>query len=89
MSYQESLDTVARAKYEKKLELVGLRTCPYELDPVAWIDDVTLWPPVEFPDIVLYLLQSPGEYTREKLNAYKSLETYNYFVSGWVGTYTI
>ena len=57
MSYKESLDTVARAKYKKKLELVGLRTCTYELDPVAWINNVTLWPLVEFPDIVLYLLK--------------------------------
>lgn len=54
MSYKESLDAVARARYEKKLELVGLRTCPYELGLEAWMDDVTLWPPVEFPDIVLF-----------------------------------
>ena len=65
MSYKESLDAVARPRSDKKLELVGLRTCPYELDAAAWIDDVTLWPPVEFPDIVLYLLQTPGQYTRE------------------------
>ena len=86
MSYKESLDAVAKARYEKKMELVGLGSCPYDLVPEAWTDDVTLWPPVEFPDIVLYLLQTPGQYTREKLKAYKSLETYNYFVSGWVGT---
>ena len=35
---------------------------------------------VEFPDIVLYLIDTPGEFTREKLKAY------NYYVSGWVGT---
>ena len=27
-----------------------------------------------------------GEFTRERLKAYKSLEAYNYFASGWVGT---
>ena len=72
MSYKESLDSVARSRYEKKLDLIGLGTCPYELGPELWTDDVTLWPPVEFPDIVFYLLQSPGVYTREKLKAYKS-----------------
>lgn len=87
MSYKESLDAVARPRSDKKLELVGLRTCPYELDAAAWIDDVTLWPPVEFPDIVLYLLQTPGQYTHKKLEVYTSLEAYNYFVSGKVCTY--
>ena len=84
MSYKESLDGVARSRYQKKLELIGLGTCPYELEQVSWTDDVTLWPPVEFPDIVFYLLQTPGVYTREKLKAYKSLGAYNYFVSGLV-----
>ena len=86
MSYKESLDSVARSRYEKKLDLIGVGTCPYELGPESWTDDVTLWPPVEFHDIVFYLLQSPGVCTREKLKAYKSLEAYNYFVCGWVGT---
>ena len=83
---EDSLDAEAKVRYEKKLQLSGLATCPYKLSLEAWIDDVTLWPPVEFPDIVLYLLQTPGKYTREKLKAYKSLEAYNYFLSDWVGT---
>ena len=83
---EDSLDAEVKVRYEKKLQLIGLATCPYKLSSEAWIDDVTLWPPVEFPDIVLYLLQTPGKYTREKLKAYKSLEAYNYFLSDWVGT---
>ena len=79
----------AKARYQKKLLLlVGLCTCPYELPQQAWVDDVTQWPRVEFPDIVLYLIDTPGEFTCEKLKAYKSLEAYNY-VSRWVGTYHI
>ena len=77
---KDSLDAEAKVRYEKKLQLIGLATSE------AWIDDVTLWPPVEFPEIVLYLLQTPGKYTQEKLKAYKSLEAYNYFLSNWVGT---
>ena len=84
---KDSLDDEAKVRYEKKLQLIDLAICPYKLPSEAWIDDVTLWPPVEFPDIVVYLLQTPGKYTREKLKAYKSLEAYNYFVSDWVGTY--
>ena len=83
---EHSLDAEAKVRYEKKLQLVGLATCPYKLSSEAWIDDVTLWPPVEFLDIGLYLLQTPGKYTREKLKAYKSLEPYSYFLSDWVGT---
>ena len=49
-------------------------------------NDMTKWPGVEFPDIVLYLIGTTGEYTRKKIKAYKSLEAYNYFTSGWVGT---
>ena len=26
-----------------------------------WADDVTKWPSIEFPDIVLYLIDTPGE----------------------------
>ena len=86
MSCFFSLPQAAKLRYQKKLHLVALPTCPYELPPGSWIDDVTLWPRVEFPDIVLYLIDTPGEFTREKLKAYKSLEAYNYYVSGWVGT---
>ena len=79
MSYFSSLLLVAKARYQKKLLLVGLSTGPYELPQQAWVDDVTQWPRVEFPDIVLQLIDAPGEFTREKLKAY-------YFLSGWVGT---
>ena len=85
-SYRDSLPLQARERYEKKLKLVGLQECPYALADAAWEDDVTKWPGVEFPDIVMYLIGTPGEYTREKLKAYKSLDAYNYFTSGWVGT---
>ena len=87
-SYRDSLPLQARERYEKKLKLVGLQECPYALADAAWEDDMTKWPGVEFPDIVMYmyLIGTPGEYTREKLKAYKSLDAYNYFTSGWVGT---
>ena len=70
---EDSLDAEAKVRYEKKLQLVGPATCLYKLSSEAWIDNVTLWPPVE-SDIVLYLLQTPGKYTQVKLKTYKSLK---------------
>jgi hypothetical protein len=47
----------------------------------GWIDDdVALWPPVEFGCIYSYLIDTPGQFSKEKLKAYKSLEAYNYYI---------
>jgi len=50
---------------------------PYRLPDAVWVDDSLKWPPVDYPDIYVYLIEAPGEYAREKLKAYKSLEAYN------------
>ena len=86
LSVDELLFFVAKVRYLRKLLLMGLSTCPYELPQQAWVDNVTQWPRVEFPDIVLYLIDTPGKFTQEKLKAYKSLEAYKYYIIGWVGT---
>ena len=59
---------------------------PYALSENEWCDDITKWPSVEYGDIYNYLIESKGSYTRQSLKAYKSLEAYNYFVSGHVRT---
>ena len=91
MAHSESLRGPAKERYkckllclhgavgdgekENNLELLD----PYRLRSDAWIDDATLWPPLEFPNIYCYLIDTPGEFTREKLKAFKSLEAYNYY----------
>ena len=91
MAYRESLRRPAKERYKHKLlcfhgvvsdgekenslELMD----PYRLRSDAWIDDATLWPSPEFPNIYCYLIDTPGEFTREKLKAFKSLEAYNYY----------
>ena len=70
--------------YLEKLKFLGLDTCPYIIPASEWIDNVRLWPPVAYPDVYNYLIENSGQYTRESLKAYKSLEAYNFVISGWV-----
>ena len=50
------------------------------------MDDVSRWPNLEFGDLYTYLIDSIGQFIREKLKAFKSLEAYNYFFNGHVRT---
>lgn len=61
------------------------RSYPYAVPDEEWLDDITKWPSVQYGDIN-YLIDSKGHYTKQSLKAFKSLEAYNYFVSGHVRT---
>ena len=89
-AYWQSLRSPERAKYLHKLQcLYGITTQsevetaaaldPYGFSDSDWHDDLLMWPPVEFGHIFCYLVDTPGEFTREKLLSYKSLEAYNYY----------
>ena len=36
---------------------------PYKLPKNKWVDDISKWPPIEYPDMYTYLIEAPGEFT--------------------------
>ena len=76
-----------KGSYKEKLSTESaILPDPYSLFEEEWIDDITKWPSIKFGDVYNYLINSTGRYTKDSLKAYKSLEAYNYFVSGHVRT---
>ena len=85
--YFSTLDYEAQKRYLKKLAIDGETVPdPYGIAQDFWLDDVTLWPNLEFGDIYTYLIDTKGSFTKDKLKAYKSLQAYNYFHNGYVHT---
>lgn len=84
LEYVQSLTVCDRECYLKKLTLTnGTRLAdPYSL--TQWMDDVTELPTVEWPDIYTHLIEKPSVYIKEKLRACRSLDAYNYVISGHV-----
>ena len=81
-SYISMLSGPDRTRYIEKVERFSGKKFSKDVDPYQindWIDEIELWPPVEFGAIYSYLIDTDGTYTKEKLQAYKSLEAYNYY----------
>ncbi len=86
MAYVNTLPEPEKKRYREKLEVLfetqdpeTLRD-PYEIEDIEWVDDLTVWPPVEFGDIYSYLVETPGQFTKERMKAYKSLDAFNYYI---------
>ena len=60
-------------------------------DPLViekWSENMSKTPDVTYSDICSYLIDTPSEFTKEKLKCIKSLEAYNFtFVKSKVGLY--
>ena len=71
------MDTLAEPKQKgcrEKLELLfeakdpkALRD-PYEIESNEWINDLTVWPPVEFGDIYSYIPRGDSRTVHKKKN---------------------
>ncbi|XP_057298496.1 uncharacterized protein LOC130629359 [Hydractinia symbiolongicarpus] len=84
--YFKTLILEDRLHYKKKLTLENevLLEDPFNIEEGNWTTDVKQLPDVCYPDIWNYLIETPSEFTKDKMKAYKSLESYNFFVLGHV-----
>ena len=82
-SYVDNLNAEERKNYSEKLKIIN-NINPYSAGSNFFSESMEMWPDIEFPDIVAYLLCSTSRFTKEQIKAYRSLESYQYFVAGWV-----
>ena len=88
-AYFQSLDVVARVRYQEKFTLLGFSVSedPYELwskEKFVQCTCMSLWPPVEYGHIFCYFVERPGIFTKKELMNWKILDAYNYFQSAHV-----
>ena len=83
-TYAIGLSSVARARYSDKLQLCGLTIDPYISDLSLRSKHIESWPSIDYPDIYMYFLDSISPYTKDTLRNYKSMDSYAYFVAGFV-----
>ena len=82
--YFKALTEENRTDYIKKLTLATGESLPDPFTLQNWQTDVKLLPDITWGDIYVYLIEYPSLFSKESLKAYKSLEGYNFFVSGHV-----
>ena len=77
------LEANAHSRYIQKTKLCdGID--PYCLKKSDFSYNHDDFPCVTFPDISNYLVLSMSFYIIQQIKAFKSMEAYNFFVSGWV-----
>ena len=81
------LTQIEQQRYLDKIAIFGVGD-PYllpakSLSKVLECEAADL-PAITFPDIYMFLINRESTFTNETLKAYKSLEAYKYFVSGFV-----
>ena len=81
--YMGKLDPPTRKRYKEKLKVIG-GVDPYCIEGDDRISREATLPDITYLDVVNYLVFSPSPYTTEDMKPYKSLETYNQVLEGWV-----
>lgn len=79
--YRDTLDNVCKARYDEKLHYIEGKD-PYTMSKEDWSCNPEA--DIQEMDIAKYLIHTVSAYTFDELRGRKSLEAYNYFVSGWV-----
>lgn len=82
--YYYNLSGPAKARYKEKVYICGFD--PYILKKSEFSEDMIYLPAVEYPDIANYLVLHTSWATKQQMKAYKSMDAYNFFISGWVNT---
>ena len=82
--YYADLTSPVKTRYCEKVLTCGFD--PYMLKESECSEDLADYPSVEYPDIINYLVLQTSWITRQQMKAYKSMDAYNFFVSGWVNT---
>jgi len=58
---------IERHLFFDKVRSFSIVSCLYEIPKNDLVDVMKLWPPVTFPDVYCYLIETPGDFTGEKL----------------------
>ncbi|XP_057310110.1 uncharacterized protein LOC130648104 [Hydractinia symbiolongicarpus] len=82
--YYASMHEDDRKQYEKKLTLSDETILPDPYILENWSNNVALMPDLTWGDMYQYLINTPNEFSHEAMKAYRSLEAYNFYVSGHV-----
>lgn len=81
--YFYALDLNSRKRYIEKVKLCeGID--PYVLSTKDLTNELANYPPVQFPDISNYLVLQTSFCMTKQMKAWKSMDSYNFFVCGWV-----
>lgn len=82
----EPISIADAERYNQKLIVDGVRLPDpyYQVPAEEWKSDLSFLPNVTFPDIYVYFVLRSGLYKNEEMKVYKSLDAYNYFLSGFV-----
>ncbi|XP_047135771.1 uncharacterized protein LOC124812781 [Hydra vulgaris] len=81
--YFTCLSVESKQRYLHKISQIN-NLDPYSLVQSDLVFSVDFYPKIGYPDIVSYLMFAPSPISANELKCYKSLESYNFFLSGWV-----
>ena len=81
--YFNKLDLPTQKLYKEKVEVIG-NIDPYSAPDFHFSVKIGNFPSICYPDIVNYFVFSPSPFSADDMRAYKSLESYDQVIEGWV-----